>query len=107
MDPGITFYLFGDQSDDARTYLRVLLQTESDPLLDCFLRESLDAIQAELSRVPSPQNRPVQRFSSFLDLLSLRNDGAPSVALDHAITVICHFALFFRYAQFTRVFLFG
>jgi Starter unit:ACP transacylase in aflatoxin biosynthesis len=98
MDSGKTFYLFGDQSDDTRTYLRALLQSDSDPLLDCFLRKSFDAIRTELSRFPSARRRHAKRSSSLLDLLSLKNVGARDVALDHAITVVCHFALFFRYA---------
>ncbi|OCL05426.1 ketoacyl-synt-domain-containing protein [Glonium stellatum] len=96
MEENTSLFLFGDQTDDARSSLRVLLRTEFDPILETFVKKSYEAIRTELLRPLRVENRRDWSFSNLLELLDLRLHGPQRVALDHAITTICQFGLFFK-----------
>lgn len=87
-------FVFGDQADDARSLLRALLRLKPDPILQYFLSTSYGCIRTEILREPvHAQNHG---FTNLMELLDIIVEGPQRVALDHAITSICHFGLFFE-----------
>lgn len=91
-----TVLVFGDQTDDVRSVLRALLVMEPDPILQSFLQRSYGAIRAELLRLSKPEDGSASRFSSLKELIDVNLHGSHRVALDHALTTLCHFGLLFE-----------
>ncbi|KAF1952277.1 ketoacyl-synt-domain-containing protein [Byssothecium circinans] len=92
MEDRTAVYLFGDQTDDARFPLRTLLHSERDPILETFLRESYLRLRAEVLRY----NTSTQQFASLLELLEVEFQGSCRVGVEHALTSICQFGVFFK-----------
>ena len=92
-------YLFGDQTDDARSNLRALLRTIHDPILESFLQRSYARLRTELLRPHQIEDKADFRFASLLELVDLELVGSQRVALEHALTSICQFGLFFKHCQ--------
>ncbi|RDA83431.1 hypothetical protein CP532_4414 [Ophiocordyceps camponoti-leonardi (nom. inval.)] len=85
-------FLFGDQTEDYRSLLNSLLRLEPDPLLESFLSTSYSRLRAEILQHVSLS------FSSLLELLTVSSlPPSQQVALDHGLSCICHFALFFHH----------
>jgi hypothetical protein len=89
-----TVYLFGDQTDDSRAYLRALLRANQDPVLKAFLHDSYLRVRTEVLRL-NRNEKATTRFSSLLELLEVEFQGPSKVAVEHAITSICQFGVFF------------
>lgn len=97
-----TILVFGDQTEDVRSILRALLGMDADPILQSFLQRSYDAIRAELLRFFKPEDGPASTFSSLKELIDVTLHGSHRVALDHALTTLCHFGLLFERCRQSR-----
>ncbi|KAH3999788.1 hypothetical protein HBI38_092630 [Parastagonospora nodorum] len=89
-----TVYLFGDQTDDARSCIRNILCTEQGPVLESFLRQSYGLLRANILSL-GENEAPKSNFGSLLELLDAEFEGAPRVATEHALTSIAQFGVFF------------
>jgi hypothetical protein len=89
-----TVYLFGDQTDDARSCIRDILCTEQGPVLESFLRQSYGLLRANILSL-GENEAPKSNFGSLLELLDAEFEGAPRVAMEHALTSIAQFGVFF------------
>ncbi|KAH7382523.1 putative polyketide synthase [Phaeosphaeria sp. MPI-PUGE-AT-0046c] len=94
-----SIYIFGDQTDDARSLLRVLLRVEHDPILETFLKHSATKIRSELSHSCQVEHDINVSSASLLELVDADIGGSQKVAVDHALTSICQFGLFFKHCH--------
>jgi hypothetical protein len=99
MKASAIIFVFGDLTDDARAYLRQLIRTKPDPILDSFLSASYHAVRTDLLALSQVGGGQDWRFSNLLELPEVTPSGPQKVALDHALTVISHFGLFFEWCQ--------
>lgn len=91
-----TVYVFGDQTDDARSYLRTILHNEGDPLVECFLQNAYSRLRAEIMSSHGGIKTEQLQFASLSELLEIDFQNPYQVAVDHALTSISHFAMFMR-----------
>ncbi|KAH8754195.1 polyketide synthase module [Diaporthe sp. PMI_573] len=92
----VEIVIFGDQTDNVRLSLRALLDVNPDPMLQRFLEESFRYLRFEILRTSVDFEISDQNFSNLLELLDVVLGGAQAVALEHALTTVCHFGLFFE-----------
>ncbi|RDA96259.1 hypothetical protein CP533_1781 [Ophiocordyceps camponoti-saundersi (nom. inval.)] len=91
-------FLFGDQTENYRSLLDSLLRLKPDPLLESFLSTSYTHLRAEILQHHDSRNHVSLSFSTLLELLTVSSlPPSQQVALDHGLSSICHFALFFHH----------
>ncbi|KAK8130910.1 hypothetical protein PG984_007348 [Apiospora sp. TS-2023a] len=93
-----TIFIFGDQVDETRPHLSALLERSLNPIVKSFLERAYDAIRAEILRLqPAESDRPDRSSKlSHLLLLGHAHFGSAQVPLEHALTTMCHFGLYFE-----------
>ncbi|KAK7992149.1 Type I Polyketide synthases (Type I PKS) [Apiospora saccharicola] len=93
-----TIFIFGDQVDETRPHLSALLEQSLNPIVKSFLERAYDAIRAEILRLqPAESDRPDRSSKlSHLLLLGRARFGSAQVPLEHALTTMCHFGLYFE-----------
>jgi hypothetical protein len=89
-------YVFGDQTDDCRGSLRFLLRTRQDPLLEEFLILAFRRLRGEIFKCQTSRQAKLFNFASLQELLDVKFEGHCKVAVEHAITSICQFAMFMK-----------
>lgn len=78
--------LFGDQTVEAVSSIRYLVrQSRDSPPLQDFLRRSTDALQSEISKLPTSER---DRFSSFDTILALAESHCKSGSNDVIVSSI-------------------
>jgi hypothetical protein len=94
-----SIYIFGDQTDDARSLLRALLRVQHDPILATFLDQSTARIRSEILKPRQVENDIDFSCAGLLELVDADIDGPQRVAADHALTSICQFGIFIKHCH--------
>lgn len=105
MDSQMNVFLYGDQSEDVGAVLRSLLLSKDSydsTIVEAFFHRAYDALRSEISRHLAAYEKEYPRFSSLLDLLTIRSESTCYVAIQHALTTLCHFGLFIQYVEELR-----
>ncbi|KAK2014996.1 beta-ketoacyl synthase domain-containing protein [Colletotrichum eremochloae] len=99
--PGMSLYLFGDQTFNIAEGLKDLLRYRTNPLVDDFLEKSYQLIRNELYLLPSAVRESLPRFTCIEDivLLGTQNEGKCN-ALDLALTCVYQIGTFIRRNDF-------
>jgi hypothetical protein len=92
-------FLFGDQTFDVQIHLKQLYRLRDDPLLDDFLVKSYVALRKEIYKLPAQVRDDIPRFTATEDLASWNQDGKHCIALDMAITCMCHLGVFISQSE--------
>lgn len=90
----LDLYIFGDQTYDFQPYLRDLIRSRNNPVLEEFLVKSYDAVRMEIYNLPPQIREKLPRFTCVDDLVFWDQSGFRCVALDMAVMCIYQLGAF-------------
>ena len=92
----LKLYLFGDQTYDIQPYLKDLLRSRHNTVLEDFLVKAYDTIRTEIYKLPLDIRDDLPRFTCLEDLILWKQGGKRCIPLDMALTCVYQLGVFIR-----------